>query len=172
MNKEYTTNSAIETQDLGKKFAGEILQKQQKESVQQTRGAFVLALKGELGSGKTTFLQGFAKGLGIKEKILSPTYVIMKKFRITNMDSFGHDRAEMKPMKNNDFCQFYHIDCYRIENEKDILEIGFNEIISNPRNVVAIEWPERIKNVLPKNTLWLDFEFIDKNKREIRLDKT
>ncbi|NQU82710.1 MAG: tRNA (adenosine(37)-N6)-threonylcarbamoyltransferase complex ATPase subunit type 1 TsaE [Parcubacteria group bacterium] len=149
MNKEYTTNSAIETQDLGKKFAGEILQKQQKEPI---RGAVVLALKGELGSGKTTFLQGFAKGLGIEEKILSPTYVILKKFEISKQSNF------------------YHIDCYRIENEKDILELGFNEIISNPKNIIAIEWPERIKNVLPRNTLWLDFEFIDNNKREIRLD--
>ena len=72
----YTTTGHKQTQKLGEKFAKEIL----KLPLQKT--AVVLGLKGNLGGGKTTFLQGFAKGLGVGKKILSPTFVIMKKFVI------------------------------------------------------------------------------------------
>ena len=65
------------------------------------------------------------------------------------------------------FHNFYHIDCYRIRKPKEILDLGFKEIISNPENIVAIEWADRIKKILPKNALVLKFKFIDKLKREI-----
>ncbi len=136
--KKYITTSYMQTQKMGESFARDVLK------LPQRKAAVVLAMSGNLGGGKTTFLQGFAKGLGIKEKILSPTFVIMKRF-------------------NN----FYHIDCYRIKNEKDILALGLKKIISNPKNIVAIEWSEKIKKVLPKNTIKIDFKFIDKNKRAI-----
>ena len=76
---KYTTKSFKQTQKLGENFAKEIL------TLRQTQGkktAVVLGLQGDLGCGKTTFLQGFAKGLGVKEKILSPTFVIQKRFKI------------------------------------------------------------------------------------------
>ncbi len=99
------------------------------------RGALILSLEGDLGGGKTTFLQGFAKGLGIKEKILSPTFVIMRKSKIKNQKS--------------KFNNFYHIDCYRIQKPKEILDLGWKEIIKNPRNIVAVEWAEKISKILP-----------------------
>jgi tRNA threonylcarbamoyladenosine biosynthesis protein TsaE len=136
-----TTNSAKQTQKLGEKFAQEILLSRTSQKT-----ATVLGLSGNLGGGKTTFLQGFARGLGIKEKILSPTFVIMKRFK-----------------------NFYHIDCYRLKDEKDILELGWKEIISNPKNIVAVEWPEKIQKVLPQNTIFINFKFIDEKTREIRL---
>jgi len=139
---KYITKNSEQTQKLGEKLAQQIVC--ENSSSNSRKSATVLALRGDLGAGKTTFLQGFAKGLGIKEKILSPTYVIIKRFD-----------------------NFYHIDCYRIKNEKDILELGFAEIISNPKNIVAIEWPERIKKILPKNSIKIDFKFVGKNKREI-----
>ena len=144
MDKKYTTKSFKETQKIGVNFAKEILK------LPSQKGAVVLALYGNLGGGKTTFLQGFAKGLGVKEKILSPTFVIQKRF------------AAKKTFKN-----FYHIDCYRLKNEKDILELDLKNIIKNPENIVAIEWPEKIKKALPKNYIKIDFKFIDKNQREI-----
>jgi len=116
--------------------------------------AFVLALEGDLGGGKTTFLQGFAKGLGLKDKILSPTFVLMKRFAIKNKKNYK---------------EFYHFDCYRIENPKEILNLGFRKIISSPYNIVAIEWADRIKSILPKDTLILKFEFINKKIRKIWL---
>ena len=138
MPEIYTTKNYKETQELGKKLAKKILKQKPKSH------AVVLGLSGNLGGGKTTFLQGFAKGLGIKEKILSPTFVIMKRFK-----------------------NFYHIDCYRVKNEKDILELGWEEIINNPKNIIAVEWPEKIKSILPKNAILINFKFIDENTREI-----
>lgn len=140
-----------QTKKIGENLAKEILKTQPK------KGAFVLGLEGDLGGGKTTFLQGFAKGLGIKEKILSPTFILMKKFKILQ-NSIG-----------DTYVNFYHFDCYRIEKPKEVLDLGFKEIISNPKNIVAVEWSERIKKILPKNTLILKFEFIDKTKRKIML---
>jgi len=146
---EHFTNSSSQTNRIGMILAQEIAKSKLKKAT------FVLALQGELGSGKTTFLQGFAKGLGIKEKILSPTFVIMRKFKIRK--------------KTRDFKNFYHIDCYRIKKPKEILDLGFKEIISNPRNIVAIEWADRIKKILPKNKLVLKFKFVDESKRQIAI---
>jgi len=146
MQKKYITNSSGQTKKLGEKLAKEISKFQSKKS------AFVIGLEGELGSGKTTFLQGFAKGLGIKEKILSPTFVLMKKFQIPK------------------FRNFYHIDCYRIQKPKELLDLGFEEIISNPENIVVIEWADRMRKIIPKNTIWLKFEFVDEKKRKITIN--
>lgn len=157
MKKEYLTKNPEQTKKLGERLAKEILRKKNKKT------AFVIGLEGELGSGKTTFLQGFAKGLGIKQKILSPTFVILKNFKITKIKN-------QKPRtKNLRFENFYHLDCYRIEKPREILALGFKEIISNPENVAAIEWASKIKKILPKNTLILKFEFIDKKRRSIML---
>jgi tRNA threonylcarbamoyladenosine biosynthesis protein TsaE len=139
VDKKYTTTSYKQTQKLGEKFAKEILLSRTSQKT-----TMVLGLQGNLGGGKTTFLQGFAKGLGVKDKILSPTFVIMKRFE-----------------------NLYHIDCYRLKNEKDILKLGFEKIISNPENIIVIEWPEKIKKVLPKSAIFINFKFIDINKREI-----
>lgn len=137
---ECFTNSPSQTKKIGKILAKDLLKTKLKKTV------FTLALEGDLGGGKTTFLQGFAKGLGIKEKILSPTFVILKKFRI----------------KNRKFQFFYHIDCYRLKKSKEILDLGFKEIISNPKNIIAIEWADKIKKVLPKNSIRLKFNFLSK----------
>jgi tRNA threonylcarbamoyladenosine biosynthesis protein TsaE len=145
MQEKIITNSAEETQKLGEKLAKEI---------KSGKTAVVLGLQGDLGGGKTTFLQGFAKGLNIKEKILSPTFVILKHFKI----------------KSSEFEDFYHVDCYRINQPEDILELGFKEIISNPKNILAIEWPERILKILPKTAVTIKFLFIDENKREITIN--
>ncbi len=148
MKKENITSSSVQTKKLGEKFAKEILKNKPKKK------AFVIGLEGNLGAGKTTFIQGFAKGLGIKEKILSPTFVILKRFQLNNLT--------IKQFNN-----LYHIDCYRIERPKELLVLGFKEIISNPENIVTIEWADKIKKIMPKNVLWISFKFIDEKKRKI-----
>lgn len=159
ISEKYITNSAGQTQKLGENFAKEIL-KQPRQG-----GAVVLGLKGNLGRGKTTFLQGFAKGLGAKEKILSPTFVIQKKFQIQNsLNSAGLQRVKSSGSK---FKTFYHFDCYRLNKPKEILELGFKEIIADPENIVAIEWPEKVKKILPKEIILIKFKLLNKNKREI-----
>lgn len=137
-SKEIITKSAQEMQKVGGVLAQEIL-------LENNKIALVIGLEGDLGSGKTTFVQGLAKGLGIKDKVTSPTFVIMKRY---------------------DF--FYHIDCYRIK-DKDLLELDFKEIISQSKNIIVIEWAERVKKILPKNTLWLKFEYLGKDERKIVL---
>lgn len=148
MKCHYFTNSPIQTKKLGKILAKEILK------THFQKKAFLIGLEGDLGGGKTTFLQGFARGLGIKQRILSPTFVLMKKFKIKPSKFFQH---------------FYHIDCYRIEKPKEILDLGFKKIISNPKNIIAIEWADRIQKILPKNTIILKFKFINKSRRKIVL---
>ena len=145
MKQKYLTYSTNQTKNLGKKLAQNILKFSLKKK------AIVIALKGELGSGKTTFLQGFAKGLGIKDKILSPTFVILRKFQI--------------PVSIFEY--FYHIDCYRIKKPEELLTLGFKEIISDSKNIVAIEWAEKVNKLLPKESIILDFKFEKEKEREI-----
>jgi tRNA threonylcarbamoyladenosine biosynthesis protein TsaE len=142
---EYLTENYKETQELGKSLA---------EDLKMQKRALVFGLKGNLGAGKTTFIQGFAKGLGIKNKITSPTFIIMNRFDI----------------KKGKFRSFYHFDCYRIEKVKEIDNLGFKEIISNPKNIVCIEWPEKIKKVLPKDIIYINFKNVSEEQREITID--
>lgn len=132
------SKSRFQTKKIGEKLARKILMAAPRKT------AFIIGLNGDLGSGKTTFLQGLARGLGIKAKVNSPTFVIMKKFK-----------------------NFYHFDCYRIQDAKEILALGWQGIIKNPKNIVAVEWANRIKKIMPKNTLRLKFKFVDKTKRKI-----
>lgn len=140
--------------------------------------ACIIAITGDLGSGKTTFVQGLAKELGIKEKILSPTFIIMKKFQITH--SKLHSEVCLRHSTNCKrqivkFKTLYHFDCYRIEHPREILALEFKKIIFNPNNIVVIEWPEKIKEVLPQNIVLIEFiDFLtylrfSKNLRKIKI---
>jgi len=146
---EILTNSPNQTKKVGEILAKEILKTPLRKQ------AFLLGLKGDLGGGKTTFLKGFAKGLKIREKILSPSFIILRRLKI------GKNLGK--------FTTFYHIDCYRIKKSREILNLGFKEIISNPKNIVAIEWIDHIQRIISRDTLILRFEFANKNKRKIVL---
>jgi len=137
--KQYISTSEKETKSIAKKFAKKF-----------KRG--VIALSGELGAGKTTFVQGFAKGLGIKEKIISPTFVLIRQHKIPNTKK-----------------ALYHVDLYRLDNLKDLEHIGLKEILSNKQNLVLIEWAEKAKKMLPQNTIWIYFNLKNKSTREIRI---
>ena len=117
-------------------------------------GAVVLALMGDLGSGKTTFAQMFAKALGIDEKIKSPTFIIMRKHKLKHEAQFKY---------------FYHFDVYRIHSEKEILNLRWEEIINNPQNIVLVEWADKIEKILPKKCVKIEFEHLRGDKREIQI---
>lgn len=142
---ERITNSALGTQALAK----EILQR-----AASAGGPVILALEGELGAGKTTFTQGLGRELGIAESVLSPTFVIMKRYRI----------------KYGRFENFYHFDCYRLESSRDLVELGFEDIISNDKNIIVLEWAEKVKNSLPPQTVWVKFEHLEMDKRKITFE--
>ncbi|MDD3072586.1 MAG: tRNA (adenosine(37)-N6)-threonylcarbamoyltransferase complex ATPase subunit type 1 TsaE [Candidatus Pacebacteria bacterium] len=143
MNYTFLSSNSSKTEKEGELLGKKIL-KEKKEGV-------VLALSGDLGAGKTTFLKGFAKGIGVKEKILSPTFVIFRKMPISKERNF------------------FHFDCYRLKNEKDLFSLGFEEIIKNKKNIIAIEWPEKIKKSLPYDSIFINFEFISGDKRKISI---
>lgn len=97
----------------------------------------IICLYGDLGAGKTTFVQGLAKGLGIDKRIISPTFTIIREYPIENS-------------------KFYHIDLYRL---KDVINLGLEEVLSSRQNILAIEWPEIAENILPKNRIQIMFKY-------------
>ena len=117
----------------------------------KSKYATVVTLSGDLGVGKTTLTQEIAKILGVKEKIVSPTFVIMKKYKTPD-----------KKFKN-----FIHIDAYRIEESKDFNFLNWEEIILDERNLVFIEWPEKIAEIIPENVIKVFLSHIDEETREI-----
>lgn len=141
--EKYISHSESETKQIAARFAKMVQQAHYKSSV--------FALTGELGAGKTIFAQGFAKGLGITDKIISPTFVLVRQHKIPNTAKI-----------------LYHIDLYRLENTKDFRDLGLNEIWSNPNNIVLIEWAEKAENILPKETTRIDIKK-DENKRLITI---
>lgn len=124
LNSVHTTKSAQETKDLGEELGHYVSQKE--------GNATVICLYGDLGSGKTTFVQGFAKGLGIRSRLLSPTFIIVRRYSLIERAGF-----------------LYHIDLYRIKNEKDLRELGISEILADTHSFVLIEWAEKLDSLLP-----------------------
>lgn len=139
--KTFTTNSAQETQQIAAKLA------------KRYRLGGVFTLSGPLGAGKTTFVQGLAKALGIKEKLLSPTFILMRQYSIP-----GNREGRL-----------FHLDLYRLNNTVQIKELGIEEIFSNPNNIVVIEWAEKLAGLMPKNTIKVNFKNLGKKMRQIEL---
>jgi tRNA threonylcarbamoyladenosine biosynthesis protein TsaE len=159
MKKTITTNSFEETQKLGEEFA------------QNLQGGEVLALYGDLGSGKTTFMQGLAKGLGVTRNINSPTFIIMRTYDINRHSGLSRIYSETDsgaPQNDgSEIKNLYHVDLYRIENEKDVEGLGLVELLNDPQNIVAIEWPDKVKNILPEKRISIYFKYVDEDKRTI-----
>lgn len=145
---DITTHSAKETQKIATLLAREILR-----SDIERDGALVAALEGDLGGGKTTFAQGFARGLGIREKILSPTFVIMKSYSLLTTH----------------YKLFFHLDAYRLKNARELRSLGWKDILKDKEAIVFVEWADRVRQALPKEYIQIKFEFVDKKTRNITL---
>lgn len=117
----------------------------------------IIALHGDLGAGKTTFVQGFMKTLGVKQHITSPTFLIIRKYEIFTSLRRGLSH----------YHHAYHLDLYRIHKPKELLDLGFKKILQDPHAIVLIEWPERAKKLLPKNTVRINFEHGKKENERI-----
>lgn len=141
-NKEFVSNNKKETWEIARNL------------IEGLKEANLVILKGELGSGKTTFAQGVLNFLGAKGPFTSPTFVVMKKYEINS----GNYKA------------IYHLDCYRVE-ASDVLDLGWEEIVEDKENLVLVEWPEKIKSILPKSCLQLNFKSSGENERKIRISK-
>ena len=120
--------------------------------------SIVIALEGELGAGKTTFTQAFAEALGVHERLRSPTFVLMKHYTI-------------KPITNNQqLTTLYHLDCYRLKDSKDLEPLGIEDILNNPKNIVLIEWAERVADILPRNHWVVHIDHIAEQERNISMN--
>jgi tRNA threonylcarbamoyladenosine biosynthesis protein TsaE len=109
------------------------------------KGGEIIALIGELGSGKTTFTKSLGKALGITRSIPSPTFVMMQEFvtkKLSHTDS-------KKPLI------LYHLDLYRTKNFAEVESLGITEWWGHPETVTVIEWADKISNHLPKNTIYI-----------------
>ena len=117
---------------------------------QTLRPGDVVALSGELGAGKTCLAQGIARGLGIPEeyRITSPTFTIINEYPGRLI--------------------LYHLDVYRLSGVRDLDEIGYEDCF-NDKGVVVVEWAEKIREALPKETLFILLTYIDENIRKIML---
>lgn len=115
------------------------------------KGATTLGLSGDLGSGKTTFTQALARELGVQERVTSPTFGIMRMYDTS--DSL--------------FPKLVHIDAYRLEGGEDMKALDWDDLVVQPGNLIVIEWPEHIKDILPHNTRILSFSHVDNTTRRI-----
>lgn len=117
----------------------------------QTGKAIVVNLAGDLGAGKTTFVQAIAKEFGVPEAIKSPTYTLMRAYDIPQGDgrtAFGQKRR---------FTRLVHIDAYRLESPAQWAQLKPEEFLGKDGTVVFIEWPEKVAGFAPKPDLTLDF---------------
>ena len=144
--KTFRSYSSEETKAFGDKIAKRISNSQFLIS-KKKKCALVIALRGDLGAGKTTFAQGFFRGLGIKRNPVSPTFVIMRRYKVPGRKLKVESR----------FTDIYHFDAYRLKTEEDAEVLEFGKIMFDPKNIVLVEWPEKIKGVLPRGTMRLDF---------------
>lgn len=118
---------------------------------ERLRKGDILALSGELGSGKTCFTGGLARGLGVNEKyqITSPTFTLINEY----------------PARYT----LYHFDIYRIKDYSEFEDLGYEEYF-NGEGIVVIEWAEKVAKILPVKTIFINFEYVDENERRIIIE--
>ena len=152
MNK-IITNSPEETQQAGFDLAKAL------------QDGDVILLYGDLGYGKTTFVQGLAKGLGVLQRIISPTFIIVRKYDIKM-------KNQKSNLKNKETKRLYHIDLYRVKTVHDIEGLGIKEIFQDSKAVVVIEWPEKMFGLeLPEDIKKVTFEYLTENRRRITISQ-
>jgi tRNA threonylcarbamoyladenosine biosynthesis protein TsaE len=143
----YRTASERETIALGEQFAREEL-----------RRGDVVALRGELGAGKTQFAKGIAKAFGIgQDDVASPTFALLNEY------------AAIFP--GDDAAYLYHLDCYRFEREDELLELGVEDYLYPENAVTVIEWPERVEKYLPPSRIEVAIDHVADTNRTITISR-
>lgn len=141
--KSQISNNYLQTQKIAEDFAKTL------------KGGEIVCLYGDLGAGKTTFTQGLARGLGVKNRIISPTFIIVRKYNIKNSNLSQNVKV------------FYHIDLYRVEDEKELDNLGMDEILADKNAVVVIEWAEKLGKKMPEKRVDIYLDNLDDNERQI-----
>jgi tRNA threonylcarbamoyladenosine biosynthesis protein TsaE len=116
--------------------------------------ATVVSLVGDLGAGKTTFIQGLLAGLGARTGGASPTFVLMRR----------------TPLKKGRFSDVFHLDVYRLDGPRDLAPLEFKKITRDPRHLVLVEWADKIRRALPRDRVEIRFAHgSKKNERRITI---
>ena len=166
---EYLSKNVKETAEIANDFASHL--KPNKKM------ATVVGLYGDLGSGKTTFMKYLAESFGVEETVQSPTFVIMRIYKTSPPNRFSENRdSQSAPLSlarrgglgGEVFKHLIHIDAYRIEKPEEMLNLGWNDIIMDPNNLICVEWPERISGIMPEHIM-VKFEHVSKTQRKINI---
>jgi tRNA threonylcarbamoyladenosine biosynthesis protein TsaE len=115
----------------------------------------IVALYGDLGAGKTTFVSMVTKALGFSDRVQSPTFVISRIYGGCGSTS------EIKHV--------HHLDLYRMQDSTDIKDLGIEDYLNQPDSLTFIEWPEVAENYLPEKTVRIFFEILSENERKIHV---
>lgn len=126
-------------------------------TTQTSDGATIVGISGDLGAGKTTFVQHLARELGITETVTSPTFTIMKIYP-TGVGT--------------PFSRLVHMDAYRVESLEELRPLRLAEIFKEPKTLICVEWAEKIKEFLPEETIYLSFETLSEDSRSITITTT
>ena len=134
------------------KFASDMMAKLENEYKDRT-GTLLICLFGNLGAGKTAWVSACAKYLGVKEHVTSPTFVILKNY----------------DLKNRIFKRLIHIDAYRLERAEELTNLGWKEMIADKSNIIFLEWPERVSEILPLTSVKIYLNHLGETQREIKI---
>jgi tRNA threonylcarbamoyladenosine biosynthesis protein TsaE len=145
----YISKSEEETGKIATKLAKEIVSRNTGDKT------VVIALEGELGAGKTTFVKAFAKALGVKEKLTSPTFVLMRHYKLETVN----------------YKLLIHIDAYRINSGEELKHLGIEEFIADPKYIILIEWAERVADILPEEHITIHIDHISENERKFTISQ-
>jgi tRNA threonylcarbamoyladenosine biosynthesis protein TsaE len=145
IKKELISNSEKETEQLA-------------ISIAEKATPGIIALHGALGAGKSIFARAFASALGVTGYMPSPTFTIAQEYKITQKD-------------NTELCTLYHLDLYRIKDSNAAFAFGIDEFLDNNNAVSLIEWPERIADILPEDTIHIKFQHLNESSRRIIIEK-
>lgn len=149
-NPEYTINSESDLKQLAKIVLTLAIDFKLENPA---AGAVLIALQGDLGSGKTTFTKILATELGITEHIMSPTFVILKKYSILNKASEDLGNIPVP------FSQLIHIDAYRLQNPEELIKLGWTDLMKTS-SLICLEWPELVSDILPESYIKVKFEHV------------
>ncbi len=146
VTEKHRTNTEEETNNLGLNFAGKL------------RNGDIVAIYGELGTGKTEFIKGICSYFHVKDIVSSPTYTLINQY-------MGKNGATQLPI--------YHIDLYRVESVKDLEEIGFQECMFDDQGIKLVEWADKANGFLPKKgyRIFIEQNDDDENERAFRIEK-
>jgi len=144
MKSKFSTHGLAETEAVGERLAS-LLQ-----------GGDIVSLQGELGSGKTAFVRGLARGLGVKEIVSSPTFVLQHVFSLP---------------PDSRIKELHHLDLYRLTDSRELLELGWNDLVQRKEVVLVVEWAEKATDVIPERAIKVHISWRGEKTRRIEITK-